>query len=112
MNPISVTNIHRVGDKFSCDVVWNELQDMGAVSFVADENDNTEHGRALYAAIARGDYGPIGDELPPSEEALANTAKMVGREVARQALKDSLPLTTLPQVIKRLELIETMLGLK
>lgn len=33
--------------------------------FTADQNDVEAHGRAIFAAIVAGEYGPIGDYVPP-----------------------------------------------
>jgi len=35
------------------------------VPFTADANDVEEHGRAIYAALVAGEYGPIAAYVPP-----------------------------------------------
>ena len=112
MKPISVTNPKWVGDKITCLVKWDELPDLPEMQFVAAAVDGTEHGPALFADLIAGEYGPIGPEDPPAPEAVANTQRRDAQEVARNALKAGPSPNTLPQLIARVDLIETMLGLK
>lgn len=39
-----------------------------AVPFTADANDVEDHGRAIYAALVAGDYGPIAPYVAPVPE--------------------------------------------
>lgn len=72
MLPISVTEVFELPDgRYRCAVLWGNENEDGEVipidevgMFVADGNDSTGHGKALHAAIARGDYGQPQPEPP------------------------------------------------
>lgn len=66
MIPITVTDVFVLPDgRYKCQVLWGGETPDGEIvpssdapeMFIADAADSTDHGKALHAAIARGDYG-------------------------------------------------------
>jgi hypothetical protein len=52
------------GTRIDCMVKFDTLP--VEVPFTADANDVEEHGRAIYVALAAGEYGTIAAYVPPS----------------------------------------------
>jgi hypothetical protein len=55
--------IDGTGNRIDCMVKFDTLP--MEVPFTAAANDVEEHGRAIHAALAAGEYGPIAEYVPP-----------------------------------------------
>jgi hypothetical protein len=53
--------------------------------FTASSKDNEAHGRALFAAIVAGKYGPIAEYFLPQEPKMAETATPSSGEISSSA---------------------------
>lgn len=49
-----------------CEITTSQLGDE-VLPFTANPNDVEPHGRAIFADLVAGKYGPIGDYVPPPE---------------------------------------------
>lgn len=49
-----------------CEITTSQFGDE-VLPFTADQNDVEAHGRAIFASIVAGEYGPIGEYIPPPE---------------------------------------------
>ena len=49
-----------------CEITTSQLGDE-VLPFTADQNDVEAHGRAIFASIVAGNYGPIGAYVAPPE---------------------------------------------
>ena len=54
---------NETGTRIDCMVKFDTVP--VEVPFTADTNDVEEHGRAIYAALVAGEYGPIAAYVPP-----------------------------------------------
>jgi len=55
--------VDETGTRIDCMVKFDTVP--VEVPFTADANDVEEHGRAIYAALVAGEYGPIAAYVPP-----------------------------------------------
>jgi hypothetical protein len=62
-NPRWVNSEHTAID---CEITTSQFGDE-VLPFTASENDVEPHGRALFASIVAGDFGPIAEYVPPPE---------------------------------------------
>lgn len=67
MNYSDVTNPQWNRDGSAIDCMVN-FESLGILPFAAVENDNTQHGREIYARCVAGDFGPIADYIPAPDE--------------------------------------------
>lgn len=63
-NPIWVNAEHTMID---CFITTSQFGDE-ELPFTADPNDCEAHGRSLFARIVGGEFGPIGEYVPPEPE--------------------------------------------
>lgn len=52
-----------------CNITTSQFGDE-VLPFTADQNDVEAHGRAIFQSIVDGQYGPIGEYVPPPESEL------------------------------------------
>ena len=62
-NPIWANKEHTAID---CKITTSQFGDE-VLPFTADSNDVEAHGRAIFAAIVAGEYGPIAEYVAPPE---------------------------------------------
>jgi hypothetical protein len=60
-NPRWANSKHTIID---CEITTSQLGDE-VLPFTADPNDVEAHGRAIYADLVAGKYGPIAEYVPP-----------------------------------------------
>lgn len=53
--------------RIDCEITTSQFGDM-VLPFTADSNDSEPHGRAIFSAIANGDYGDIAEYVAPPTE--------------------------------------------
>jgi hypothetical protein len=54
--------------RIDCIITTSQFGDE-ELPFTADSNDVEPHGRAIFAQIVAGDFGPIGEYVPPPPQA-------------------------------------------
>lgn len=52
--------------RIDCEITTSQFGDE-VLPFTADQNDVEAHGRAIFASIVAGQYGPIGEYVPIPE---------------------------------------------
>lgn len=52
--------------RIDCEITTSQFGNE-ILPFTADMNDVAAHGRAIFASIVAGEYGPIGEYVPPPE---------------------------------------------
>lgn len=60
------------GDVINCEITFDNIGN--PLPFTANANDVEEHGRAVYAALVAGEYGPIAPYVPPPAQVPPNVA--------------------------------------
>lgn len=64
-NPVWANAEHT---RIDCVITTSQFGDE-QLPFTADQNDVEAHGRAIFASIVAGEYGPIGDYVAPIDPA-------------------------------------------
>lgn len=84
MNIISVTNPRYVNAAQTLITADVTFEGMGSMPFGASPNDSEAHGRALFAGLIAGTYGPIAAFIGPTVAQL-RTEKLASLEASRDA---------------------------
>lgn len=53
-----------------CEVLFEELEQIGPIPFATNANADTDHGREIWEKATNGDYGDIQPFVPPTPEEL------------------------------------------